>query len=349
MRRVLGSIGQERPHARRARVAGMLRIRFRRWLPATLLALTFGTSGSMAAPSETEPLRWNVPAEQAECPAGDTAVWSRYRGERDCIRYFAAGDLDSAPLAMIVFYGDRTSRARRDPSMIPNNTVRAQRAYAARLSTRFGLPVIIVARPGTYGSSGNHFHRRQAAEFLALNGALDAIRKRHRIGRFVLVGQSGGATAAAALLTLGRTDISCTVLTSGAYALVERAEFLRRQNGLPSRPGRDETGLRNPYDPLAYVSGIAPDKNRLIIVIGSPEDRLTPFRFQKEFADAVEARGHRVRLTEHAAPPPLHHVLTGVGLRTAAQCATGGRGRGATVETLSGRSQIVPSKAPRGP
>src|SRR5690606_14460854 len=106
--------------------------------------------------------------------------------------------------------------------------------------------------------------------------------------------------------TRGRTDVSCAVLTSGAYALLERAEFLRRQNGHPSRPGRDTTGLAHPYDPLAHVDGIAKDKDRLIMVIGSPEDRLTPFRFQKAFADAVAARGHRIRLIEQAAPPPLH-------------------------------------------
>lgn len=340
----LNGVGTRRNRgAGKWQAVAMLTIRFRRRLAFTSLALILSAGRSEAMTPETEPLRWNVPAEQAECPVGDTAVWSRYRGGRDCIRYFAAGHLEVAPFAMIIFYGDRTARARRHPTAIPNNTARAQRAYAARLSAKFGFPVIVLARPGTYGSSGNHFHRRQPAEFLALDAALDRIRERYRIGRFVLVGQSGGATAAAALLTLGRTDISCAVLTSGAYALVERAEFLRRQNGRPSRPGRDETGLLHPYDPLAHVNGIVRDRNRLIIVIGSPEDRLTPFRFQKAFADAVKAQGHRVRLIEEAAPPPLHHVLTGAGLRTAAKCATGMRETGAIIEALAPTDRAQPN------
>jgi len=320
----------------------MLTIRSRLLLSITLLVLILGPGRSAALTPDAEPLRWNAPADQAECPVGDTAVWTRYRGGRDCIRYFASGNLDHAPLAMILFYGDRRDWIRRDPATIPRNTVRAQQAYVAGLSERFGLPVILVARPGTFGSSGNHFHRRQAAEFLALDNALDEIRERYHIGRFVLVGQSGGATAVAAMLTLGRTDISCAVLTSGAYALLERAEFLRKQNGYPSRPGRDTTGLPHPYDPLAHVNGIVDDRDRLILVIGSPEDRLTPFRFQKEFADAVMARGHRVRLMEHPAPAPLHHALANVGLEAAAECATNRQTRSATEErlheTVSGQS-----------
>lgn len=243
---------------------------------------------------------------------------------------------------MIFFRGDRRGWTQLDPAAIPRNTVRAQQAYATGLSGRLGLPVIIVARPGTFGSSGNHLHRRQAAEFLALDGALDEIRARYKIGRFVLVGQSGGATAAAALLTFGRTDVSCAVLTSGAYALLERAEFLRKQNGHRSRPGHDTTGLPHPYDPLEHVNGIASDERRLIVIIGSPEDRLTPFRYQKEFADAVRAKGHRVRLMEHAAQPPFHHSLDRVGMEAGAGCASGELPREAS-DALSrpGRDELL--------
>lgn len=328
----------------------MLTIRSTCLLPcAILLILILAASRSPASRPEEEPLRWNVPAEQADCPVGDTAVWSRYDGGRECIRYFAAGRLDHAPVAMIVLRGDRRGWIRRDPATIPRNSVHAQQAYVAGLAKQFGLPVILVARPGTFGSSGNHFHRRQAEEFLALDGALDEIREIYRINRFVLVGQSGGATAAAALLTLGRTDISCAVLTSGAYDLLERAEFLRKQNGYPSRPGRDTTGLQRPYDPLAHVNGIASDEDRLIMVVGSLEDRLTPFRFQKKFADAIKARGHRVHLIEHPAPPPLHHSLDKVGLETAAECATRARALGITEKLSPDNSIAAPVRSAHRP
>lgn len=314
----------------------MLTVRSCVLLSAVVLAFLAGPGRSRVPAPDAEPLlRWSVPAERAECPVGDTAVWTRYRGGGDCIRYFVGGKLERAPVAMIFFRGDRRGWIQRDLAAIPRNTARAQQAYAAGLSERLGLPVIIVARPGTFGSSGNHLHRRQAAEFLALDGALDEIRSRYQIGRFVLVGQSGGATAVAALLTLGRTDISCAVLTSGAYDLLERAEFLRKQNGYRSRPGHDTTGLPHPYDPLEHVNGIARDVRRLITIIGSPEDRLTPFRYQKKFADAVRAKGHRVHLMEHAAPPPFHHSLDRVGMEAGAKCATGELPREAS-DALSG-------------
>jgi len=324
----------------------MLTARSRMWLSIAFVVLLAGPGRSTTPAPDTEPLRWNVPAARVECPVGDTAVWSRYRGGRDCIRYFAGGNLDHAPLAMIFLRGDRRGWIRRDPATIPRNSARAQQAYAAHLSERFGLPVILVARPGTFGSSGNHFHRRQAAEFLALDGALDEIRARYQIGRFILVGQSGGATAAAALLTLGRTDISCAVLTSGAYDLLKRAEFLRKQNGYPSRPGQDTTGLPHPYDPLEHVKGIASDEARLITIIGSPEDRLTPFRYQREFADAVRAQGHRVRLLEHAAPPPFHHSLDEVGMEAGAECARGDMRGEAPDARSSGTGAAEPSETP---
>jgi len=318
------------------------------WLLSPLLAvLVAGSANTNAEPADGEFLRWNVPADKADCPVGDTAVWSNYRGGRDCIRYFSAGEIENAPEAMVVFYGDRGLWAERELSKIPRNTVREQRAYVAGLSARFGMPVILIARPGTFGSSGNHYRRRQVAEFLALDAALDEIREQHRIGRFILVGQSGGATAVGALLTLGRADVSCAVMTSGAFALVERAEFIRKRNGRRSWPGRDTTGLRDSYDPLAHVTGIATDPARQILVIGSPEDRSTPFQFQKRFADAIAARGHNVRLVEHEAPPPTHHALAGVGLEFASRCAANGNHGGASGAGPPTRSS--PKSAPSSP
>jgi len=99
--------------------------------------------------------------------------------------------------------------------------VARQKSRTERTVQVFGVSVIVLERPGTFGSSGNHLRRGQVAEFLVLNSALDAIRQRYNIQQFVLMGHSGGATAAAALLTLGRNDVSCAVLTSGALGLLD--------------------------------------------------------------------------------------------------------------------------------
>lgn len=286
--------------------------------------LLSGVPALSAAEGPMAPLPWNWQANKENCPEPADAVWVDYPNGQDCIRYFTGGDVIDAPVAIIIFRGDRTGAAHREPENIRYNTPHEQRAVAERLARQTNLPVVIVARPGTYGSSGDHAKRRQLKEFLALDAALDAIRVRHGISRLVLVGHSGGATAAAALLTLGRNDISCAVLTSGAYALLERARILREQNGQKVRPGLDTTGLPSPYDPLEHIGGIVHDADRKIIVIGNLKDRVTPFRLQEKFVLALRGNGHAARLKTHSALPPKYHDLKGsVGLKTAARCAKG--------------------------
>lgn len=271
-----------------------------------------------AARSADAPLAWNQPATRAACPDRPGYLWVQPPEGPACVRYFASSDLDGARLAIVQFSGDRDSLMERPPAQIPGNTEALRTRDAQRSRDRAGVPWVFVARPGTYGSSGDHGRRREIAEFHALDAALDALMQRHRLQRIVILGHSGGATAGAALLTLGRQRIACAVLTSGAYGLLERARRLGK-----SRGGRsDTTGSTQFYDPLAHVDGIVPDPARRIVLIGSREDRNTPFDLQQRFADAVARAGHRVEIRTHAADPPEYHDLQDrIGLRTAAQCA----------------------------
>ncbi|HAU8264338.1 TPA: alpha/beta hydrolase [Kluyvera intermedia] len=217
----------------------------------------------------------------------------------------------NAPLALVIFKGDRVSLIKRPPQEIPANTADAQRRQAQAIFRRTGLPTLIIARPGTYGSSGNHYRRRQVEEFRALNAAVDAIKARYAIQRFILSGHSGGATAASALLTFGRRDIDCAVLTSGAWGLLERAERMRKERGEPSAPELDGTGLANPWDPLDHIAEIANDPTRLILVIGNRQDRNTPFDLQTRFTQSLREQGHRVKQLERPAVAPEYHDLQG--------------------------------------
>ena len=84
----------------------------------------------------------------------------------------------------------------------------------------------------------------------------------------------------------------------------------------------DTTGSTQFHDPLDHVAGIVRDPSRRIVLIGSRDDRNTPFALQERFADAVAKAGHRVEVKTHAAEPPQYHDLTdGIGPRTASQCA----------------------------
>lgn len=267
-------------------------------------------------------LSWGGQPSKDRCDLSAGGVWTEYAGGVACLRYFVGGEIDGAPVVIVVLRGDRDTWLKRDPQDIPQNTTSAQTALARSLSEEMGFPVVVISRPGTYGASGDHRRRRQAEEFLAIDGALDNIRADHRIGRFVLLGHSGGATAGAALLTMGRDDIACAVLTSGAFGLLERAEVLRETAGKPSRPGLDTTGLRAPYDPLDHLDGVVVDPTRRIVILGNSHDRVTPFYLQKRFYQGLRAGGHRVELREVDASAPAYHNLTGkAGPRAAEECA----------------------------
>lgn len=268
------------------------------------------------------PLLWNTPADQASCIDPDSALWVRFASGQACIRYFSASSLEHAPVVIVMFHGDRNMEMHRAPQTIAGNTLRAKDKQAAALSQRAGVPVVIVARPGTYGSSGNHGQRRQASEFQALDAALDQLRQRYSIGRFVLLGHSGGATAVAALLTLGRKDVQCAVMTSGAFALLERARMIRLGKGLPPREGRDTNGLLHPYDPLQHVDGIARVPDRPLFVMGNRNDQIAPFALQEQFYQALRDAGLEVQLIDTpASGPTFHQLRNDIGLKTAAQCA----------------------------
>ncbi|WP_234194355.1 hypothetical protein [Pseudacidovorax sp. NFM-22] len=296
----------------------------RAWVGCLLMAFVPAATAQRAdvglgvAASVDEALSWNRPADRARCPDRASYLWVQAVEGSACIRYFASDDIDGSPLVIVQLSGDRDSVMDLPPTRIPGNTEALRLRDARRSRHIAGVPWVFVARPGLYGSSGDHRQRRRPVEFHALDAALDALVRRHRIQRIVLLGHSGGATAAAALLTLGRRDVACAVLTSGAYGLLERARLLGRSTG-----GRtDTTGSTDFYDPLDHVNGIAVDPARRIVLIGNPDDRNTPFALQARFADAVARAGHRVLLQTYSAEPPeFHDLRDGIGSSVATQCA----------------------------
>jgi predicted esterase len=297
----------------------MLPSRLGRWL--SCLAMVVGAP-LLAWGMDDVPLLWNTPADPASCVDPDSALWVEYANGKACVRYFSASPLEHAPVVIVMFHGDRNIEMHRAPEAIAGNTLRAKDKQAAAVSRRAGVPVVIIARPGTYGSSGNHRQRRQASEFQALDAALDQLRQRYSIGRFVLLGHSGGATVVAALLTLGREDVQCAVMTSGAFALLERAQMIRRSKGLPARDGRDTNGLLHPYDPLEHVDGIAKMAGRPLFVMGNRDDRVAPFVLQERFYQALRDAGLEAQLVESpASGPAFHQLRDDIGLKTAARCA----------------------------
>ncbi|MBO9537760.1 hypothetical protein [Herbaspirillum sp.] len=263
---------------------------------------------------------------QAECARLPNAVWVSHRLGTECIRFYVSAGLpetgaaDAPGIAVIYFHGDRLAGSQplgNYGKVSPATLVKELEFY----HRRFNVPFIMVARPGVFGSSGNHSERRRLKESYSLNAAVDAIKARYGLRQLVLAGQSGGAYTTAALLTLGRTDIKCAVASSGVYAVAELAEIKRAMGNLRPRPGCDVTNYCDQYEVIDHVDGIAADPQRRIYLVANPYDTNTRFFLQKRFADKVGAAGHRVEMILAKGKGSDGHSLSHVAYRVAGACA----------------------------
>ncbi len=188
--------------------------------------------------------------------------------------------------------------------------------WADRLKVRY----VYVSRVGVNGSSGNHAGRRKPNETMVLNTATDILKERLGLDTIVLAGQSGGSTIAASMLSLGRKDVTCAVLGSGAFELVElrHAELARKGFDVSK-----EELHRTMLDPSANVDAIARDSERRIVILGDSLDIRTPFDQQKRYAEAIAVHGHHVKLIEIDAQGRLDHAATQYVIPSAGACLNG--------------------------
>lgn len=295
---------------------------------------------SLGVPFSERELQWGKSTSQDECAQQQHAVWVTHKLGTECIRYYPSAALDAAlegaaprpRVAVIFFHGDHLAGntplgnyGKITPQSLLDTAQNSERAYK--------VPYVIVARPGVYGSSGSHRERRRLKEFVSLNAAVDAIKQHYGLEQVVLAGQSSGSTAAAAILTMGRTDVKCAAMGSGGYAVNALAEVKRLKMGQNSRRGCDVTGYCDAYDVIEHVDGIATDPKRPIYIIGDPQDQNTVFELQRAFYDKVEQAGHDVKLMEVEGRGPERHGTAYVTYRVAGLCArslpvTAGSGQG---------------------
>jgi hypothetical protein len=258
---------------------------------------------------------------QRQCAASEEAIWIVQDGRGDCIRYFSFGLKDENPTVLIFFPGDvalpgeLTAQNGGSQAIYPDgdNKPELLRARMRRISQRFGLPAIFVARPGVYGSSGNHDReRRGRREVHLMSGALDELKKRHNIGNFALAGHSGGGHIVGAMLA-ERTDINCAAMASGILAA--------RAHAVARGWRANDPAIRDVYDPIDHVDEISKNSDVKIFMIGDEKDSVVPFRTQKMYFDKLIKRGLNARLVRGQASDPQHHGLEGCGIRIAALCA----------------------------
>ncbi len=309
--------------------------------PAGFSADTFTVAGLTSGASATE----------AGCRALPDGLWVRTPDGRrsECIRYHAAG-LDRPPpgvtTALIWIPGDPTGATYRiiggkpqveGVSRLYELSAEARRSGAEMLSGAMGgLPVVMLARPGMHGSSGDHaWDRHTQEEVDLLDAALTELRRRHPWLRdFVAVGFSSGGTVLANLL-VRRTDIRCAVLASAPLDLTEYYGSAGGGGGgggggaaaLDSFAMRDD--LADPMRALGRMA--APRADATVFVIGDRRDRRVPASAWERWAEAARRAGMQVLLTEipgHdrpelGGPVETRHLTSSRALEVGYACASG--------------------------
>lgn len=311
---------------------------------ASPIAAAQDTAGEDARPFSERDLQYGTTSSKDVCEHQTNAVWVEHRLGAECIRYYPSGGLspkEKPGVAVMYFHGDRLAGSAplgNYGKVTPRKLLDEVQSYYRK----FGVPYIMIGRPGVYGSSGDHTQRRRLKESYSLNAAVDAIKARYQLHKVVLAGQSGGAYSAAALLSLGRTDVMCVAASSGVYAVGELAEIKRAKNNMRPRPGCDVTNYCDAYEVIDHVDGVVADPQRVFYLIANPDDRNTVFFLQKRFADKLAAADHRVEIIEAKGLGPDGHSLSHVSFPVAGICA---RGEDPKTRSLGIQSDHAPAAA----
>lgn len=280
---------------------------FRGLLFGCLIAGIVSHSAEATDTFDVNVAKTGLTTSQADCKWPDSSVWIVVNGKGDCLRYFHSGLKGAGQSAHIFLHGDVNFR----------NYRASERRLKQRISREqrnvLGIPHIWVSRPGVFGSSGNHRRdRRTRRELDLILKALDAIKRRHRIGQIHLSGQSSGGRLVSLVLA-HRNDIGCAVMSSAGLAQRKMFEF----KGFKWR----ERWL----DPMDFVQQITDAKTRRVFVVGDPFDKVVPFDVQQIFHDELARAGKKSVLisARGKARGPKSHQLAFLGLQIVRWCVSG--------------------------
>jgi pimeloyl-ACP methyl ester carboxylesterase len=255
-------------------------------------------------------------ASPETCARAPGAFWVVDDGRGDCIRTFQSGFANGPnPRVIVFFHGDLVEGIRgKTPVTLVNKsyprlTPDQMQAGNDQFAKVAALPFVQVARPGAYGSSGDHLQRRRPREVRLINAALDVLKEIHAVQAFYIAGQSGGGHNAAALLAL-RRDIACAVIASAPAS----TSVYDRARGFTVPPGQF-------FDPAVHVGSIASSSPPRIFILADPRDTKVSFSSQRDYFERLTQVGLPARLLIGKAKPPLHHVLSTEAMLVILECA----------------------------
>jgi len=244
-----------------------------------------------------------------QCADIADSFWVDVDGKGDCIRFYSAGWGQQNETAIVYFPGDAILRNTKAVRFIgetyleksPASVLAEMRDWNAEA----GVPVSLMARPGLYGSSGDHNQRRYKREVDLMDNALDQLKARYSIRRFILAGQSGGGHIVASLLNR-RTDIEAAVISSGLLAVKRVTEIWDRRRSVPGALLHDIDAF---LDPIDGVQSISKDPPPAIWILSDPEDQVIPFSTQLFYVRKLKAAGFRPYHIYARSEDRQHHGL----------------------------------------
>lgn len=251
-------------------------------------------------------------------------LWVEVEGRGDCIRYYQHGLKEPTVATALVYFGGDVMLRMPNGVRYVSSSYRSQspstiEAGMTEWSTDAGVPAIHLARPGIYGSSGDHNARRHRREIDLMDRALDMLKERYAISSFILTGHSAGGQIVAALLNR-RLDVSAAIITSGLVSVRQVAAHWEDRRKIPGRVLYDAKAF---YDPVDDLDNIPRDPAPEIYVISDPEDRSVPFYSQLYYVRRLRSLGFEPQHIYARAPAPLRHLLASHGKRAAALVAKG--------------------------
>ena len=221
-----------------------------------------------------------VKATHEQCAKVANAVWAVAGNQAECLRYWAAGfEKTTHQRAIVFFHGDVFVGVGKTNPEYLNTSLSAQQDIAEVWAKRLNAPYVSFARPGTFGSSGDHMQRRRKPESELISAALDLLKARLGVEEWVVAGQSGGGHVTASLLSQ-RNDIVCAVPTSSPSSPRVRWEIAGRT--------RDTTNYADSYEPTQYLFKDRMHPKLKVFVLGDLQDKNVFWPSQTVLADALQ-------------------------------------------------------------
>lgn len=254
-----------------------------------------------------------IAASEQQCAMVTNGVWARAPGgQAECIRYWAAGISAAKPVPRVLVYIPPDQMAFDQPDVTySSRNPKLMQSLVNGMQSYVDVPLILLSRPGTFGSSGEHKQRRREPEPRLVSAALDQIKKRYGIDELVLVGLSGGGHIVASLLGW-RSDIVCAVPASSVSSPRLRWEGMGRTSDL--------TGYTDSYEPVDHLKRDVFNRNLRVFVLGDPKDSNVLWATQTPLAERLNELGATIEKIHGEGSDSQRHALGASARRVGALC-----------------------------